>query len=163
MGLKVEFDADSVIATIAGVGRDASREAFNALKEGGKEIRDLAREYAPVDDGDLENAIVSEPVARETTVHVGIDPRATDELGRSVNGYGQMLHEMQTIGGGSVPAGMGLYGLGPKSQAKDGGRNVVGGKFLERAYQEKVREILRKTGIRVKRLINMGVRGGEGE
>ena len=163
MGLKVLFDADVVVATLEGVGKDASREAFAAMKEGAKEIRDLAREYAPVDDGDLENAIVAEAVPSKNEIYIGIDPRATDEHGRSVESYGTMLHELQTIGGGSLPAGLGLYGLGPKSQAKDAGRGIVGGKFLERAFTELARSIVKKAGFRVKRVLNGGIRGGEGE
>jgi hypothetical protein len=164
VGLKVEIDVDSVIATLEAVGRDATKEGFSAIKKGAKEVRDLARDYAPVDGGDLENAIVDQPIASENTVHVGIDPRATDELGRPVAGYGQTMHEFKAVGGGSLPRGLGLYGLGKRSQAKDAGRNIVGGKFLERAFNELKRKILKDTGLRVKRLIDRGVKGdGEGE
>jgi hypothetical protein len=152
MGMKVELDVDSIIATMEAIGKDATKAGVQALFEGGKEIQELAREYAPVDDGHLEQSIITMKVPSEYTVHVGIDPRALDEHGRPVNDYGMMMHEFQTIGGGSVPGGMGIYGLGPKSQAKDGGRGVVGGKFLERAFNELKRKVLQKTGITVKRI-----------
>jgi hypothetical protein len=55
------------------VGKDTTKAAQTAMKAGGKDIRDLARDYAPIDDGDLEKAIITQVDGK--TVFVGIDPR----------------------------------------------------------------------------------------
>jgi hypothetical protein len=158
MGLRVDFDIDSLIAQLDAVGKDTTKAAQNAMKAGGKDIRDLARDYAPIDDGDLEKAIVTQVDGK--TVFVGIDPRAVDEHGRPVVGYATLMHEYQAIGApGPLPKASGLYGLGKKSVAKDGGRGIVGGKFLERAFNELARKIVANAAFRVKRVF-IGVSGG---
>lgn len=148
MGLKVDFDVNSIIQTIRLVGRDANDAAYNVLKLEGREIRDLAREYAPIDEGDLEMAIITQPRKGENLVYVGLDPRRLDEHGRSVAAYGTLMHEFQGIGG----KGGAHFGLGPRSQRKDAGRGVVGGQFISRAVKERLKHVFSNALIAVKRV-----------
>lgn len=156
MGLKVNFDIASIIYKIEAVGRDATNAAFAALKQGGKDIRDTAREFAPVDDHDLEKAIKEQSTKAEKTVWIGIDPTAYDEHGKSVAEYGAKQHALLEIGGD----GRGTLRLGPKSRSKDAGRGIVGGGFMTRAFKHESKTILRKTAIKVKRVYSG--RGGGG-
>lgn len=161
MGLRVDFDINSLIAQLDAVGKDTTKAAQAAMKAGGKDIRDLARDYAPIDEGDLEKAIITQVSGK--TVFVGVDPRATDDRGASVAGYGLLMHEYQAIGvPGPLPKSSGLYGLGKKSVNKDGGRGRVGGKFLERAFSELAKKIVADAAFRVKRVFTR-ISGGEEE
>lgn len=144
MGLRVEFDSADIVAKLTAVGKDATNAAYGAIKEGGQEIRDQARAYAPVDEHDLEKAIVTQPVKDDLTVYIGIDPRATDERGVQIDFYGLMMHELL------APYGSGRFNLGPKSEAKGAG---VGGKFLQRAFDELLKPIVTKTAFAVKRIL----------
>lgn len=146
MGIKISMDTESIIQTMRGVGRDATDAAFAVLKDEGREIRDLAREYAPIDEGDLEAAIIMQSQKSENQVHVGIDPSAVDKRGVPINSYGAAMHELL------APFGAGLYNLGKRSSAKDAGRGKVGGKFLTRAFRERAGKILGKAAIKVKRI-----------
>lgn len=130
------------------IGDRSERMILKALREGANEIRDLAREYAPIDierpgdpGGDLEDAIVVDEdrggINRRTRVFVHVDPNAYDNRGVQVAIYGMLMHE------GLAPYGSGAFELGDRSRRKDGGRGMVGGKFLERAAAEKYDEIKR--------------------
>lgn len=138
MGIeRINFDVGAVAATIQQVGDRAIKHGIEVMRVEAQEIANLAREYAPVDEGDLERAIqVSDNEARDDrnrkTVSVGVDPTAPGSGGvaRALD-YAVKLHELQ------VPFGVGSIGLGPGSQQKDAGRGVVGGKFMERAVLER--------------------------
>jgi len=144
MGLKITMDP--IVANLEAVGRDATDAAYNELVKGAKEMRDLAREMAPVDHGDLEAAIVESHSKGDKAVAVGIDLNAVDEHGTQVAEYGLMQHE------GLAPYGSGFYHLGPKSTAKDAGRGIVGGKFIERAVDALKKRVLQSAVFAVKRI-----------
>ena len=155
MGLRTDFDIDVIVAKMRAVGKDASQAGFLAIKEGSIVMRNTARKYAPIDDGDLEKAIITENIPAEKTVYLGISQNTTDGKGVSVEKYGMIMHE------GLFPYGTGGAGyvgnptVNPptKSTIKDAGRGVVGGKFLERAYLENVRKIVERAGFLVKRVL----------
>jgi hypothetical protein len=89
-----------------------------------KAVQKLAIAYAPVDEGNLENAIKLSNENRRRTWTVYVDESMPDDTGRyTVGDYAMWLHE-------------GVYELGPKSQAKSGGGGKVGRKYLERAFQD---------------------------
>lgn len=110
----------------------STRDALKALEEGGKDIRDLARKMAPVDEGNLEKAIKVTPLKR-----VGINGRNIIQVyidesedipgrpGKTVGDYSEFTHE-------------GVYKLGEKSEAKQNsnGGIKVGRKYLEYAAEE---------------------------
>lgn len=146
MGLKVEMDSTSIIQTIKLVGKDTTDAVYDQLVIEGKEIRDLARDNAPVDDHDLEKAIIEQHSKEEKTVWVGIDPGAQDQYGKPINNYGAIQHEFLS------PYGAGSLQLGEKSQAKAAGGNRVGGKFLSRAFEERANGLMTRIGAVVKRI-----------
>lgn len=107
----------------------------------GDKIRDRAREYAPVDEGDLENAIIKETRLngpnRRSTVSIYVDVSRSAGV-HTVGSYALLMHESLAIGldrEEALARGY-LYGLGPKSKMKDAGRGIVGGKYLTRAVND---------------------------
>ncbi len=126
------------------VGNATDRAVMKALVEKGVELRDLARAGAPVDYGNLEQAIKLQHIgdlrgssgrflAGGGSVMVYIDnsmpaPSTPGEKGeRTVGDYAWYIHENQTPYG-PIP-------LGPKSQEKQDANPevVVGGGFMDRA------------------------------
>lgn len=99
-------------------GDAGTKAARRAMKRKGAEIRELAKTFAPIDTGDLEKAIfMRSKVLSGGGIHVEVNVRNLER------DYELHTHE-------------GDYNLGPKSDAKDGGRGVVGRKYLERAFDE---------------------------
>jgi hypothetical protein len=133
VGLKIE-GVDLLMRSLRQVQQRAVRGGADALREGGEEIAKLARDFAPIDDGDLTQAISAEEerdVNNRVSILIWVDPTVQDEHGKQVAEYGARMHE------GLAPYGSGAYNLGPNSRAKDGGRGIVGGKFIERALRIK--------------------------
>jgi hypothetical protein len=112
-----------VLSTLSAVDKRMTEAAQDEFNSGAMQIQAAARQFAPVDHGDLEAAIkVSDPVrsgsnAVSRTIYID-----TNGLTRTdVADYAPVMHE-------------GSYKLGPKSQAKAAALGVmVGPKFLTRA------------------------------
>ena len=114
------------------VGKRAMRGVSAVMQEEGMKIRDKAREYAPVDKGNLEDAIRCDidrnGLNGRTLVYVYVDmdyPAGAN--GKTVGDYAMIMHE------GLTPYGE--LNLGKYSQIK-AATFAVGGKFLERAIDE---------------------------
>jgi len=108
-----------------------SKKLLRHMRNSAIKIRDLAREFAPVDEGNLEEAIVVAEskegfMGRARAVEtVGVDP---SKLGEGYAKYGErydvLMHE-------------GVYNLGDASKAKaNSNGKKVGAKYLSRAWQE---------------------------
>lgn len=125
--------------------------SLRALRAMGQLIAEAARKNAPVDTGDLENAIVAiEERERnilgqfgQTTIRVGVDQtKLRLELHKGFD-YSIPMHEDPN------------YNLGPLSQAKQNAQgNTVGYKYLERALKDNEAEVRR----RVEKAIKEGIR-----
>mgnify|MGYP001037944824 CR=1 FL=1 len=141
MGLKVT----GISETKARIENDAERSSRAALREverGAKKIVERARRQAPVDEGNLENAIKilghdRGGLNRRKRIVVGVDGSmpVPERPGKTVGDYAGLMHEnLQPYG---------IFELGEKSRDKQ--RNnpdvIVGGKFLERAAQDLQQEI----------------------
>lgn len=120
----------SVVAKLALLQAEMPRRADGALKAGANMTVKLARSFAPVDKGDLEDAIVvlkqTKRILGKAEVTVGVDESrmVNDDPTKSVGEYAWLMHE-------------GTYNLGPKSEDKEMELGVeVGPKFLTRALQE---------------------------
>jgi len=108
----------------------SNAETSKALRKGATEIQKLARKYAPVDRGNLEDAIKVMGFEKRgrayASYHVGVDdshpvPERPDKV---VGDYALEMHESE-------------YELGPKSQEKAERLGVeVGPKYLERAMED---------------------------
>lgn len=142
MGVKVTglVDADNLLVAVE---TDTRRGAAREMVAAGRRIRDLARKMAPVDIGNLEDAIQMTPdsegpprdargrfVRVEVEVYVETSKPVPERPGKTVGDYAYEIHEHQTP--------MGPIPLGPHSQAKQASNSgiTVGGGFLERAADE---------------------------
>lgn len=130
---RVEGNLQGLIVRMEQAGEKAVRGISDTFQTNGELIRDAAIEYSPILTGALEHAI------KKNTEYTGINRRAVvtvyiDESG-PVGKYARLIHESLQ------PYGSGMLNLGKLSAEKDGGRGIVGGKFLQRAfrlYKEKV-------------------------
>lgn len=122
------------------------------------EMRNRAREMAPVDVGNLEKSIKyayrgtqgagGRFVKGGGSYEVFIDGSmpVPERDGKTVGDYAWEMHEHL--------APFGAYKLGPKSLQKDDGRGIVGGKFLERAGEEMRAKIRAELATVITRYIN---------
>jgi hypothetical protein len=129
--------ADELMVLLRQLGPKATDGIFQQMKVEAKTIRDTARSYAPIDHGNLEDAIKMEVLgggrdARgrfvRKAVSVFIDMEAEGHNGELISQYAYIMHEHLTP--------YGPLNLGKKSRAKDGGTGMVGGRFMERAADD---------------------------
>lgn len=128
---------------LAQVSETTKRRAVKKLHEKAVEIANLARKYAPIDEGNLEKAIKVFPetigerarneagqfVRQEVFVYVDLDMPVPERPGETVGKYAYTMHEHLTP--------FGPLNLGERSVEKQSGqREMVGGKYLERAMNE---------------------------
>jgi hypothetical protein len=117
---------------------NTKRRAFGAILEGAKEIQELAIKMAPIDKGNLEEAIKIDEggsgrdaatgrfTRKEVSVYVDMSMPVPDRPGKTVGDYAYEMHEHLTP--------VGPLQLGERSQEKQEGSSVVvGGGFMERA------------------------------
>lgn len=142
MGVKVS-GVEELIAQLSQIGKKADRGVADELRRGAEEIAQLAREQAPVDEGNLEDAIKAEEdrsgINGRIQTYVYVDSNHPAEDGKTVGDYAEFMHE-------------GSYQPGPLSVAKARGNGrIVGRKFLERAVDELKPEIVKRVASRLKR------------
>lgn len=130
MGLEIT-GVKSTLVNLRRTEQRTTKRLLRLMRDSAEDIRDLAREYAPVDEGNLEEAIeVAEGTERflgrtRNVELVGVNP---DKLGEGYQRYKYRydiaMHE-------------GSYNLGPLSQAKAAANGKqVGPKYLTRAWKE---------------------------
>ena len=134
MTMKVTGDAD-LIANFEEVRKRVIERATDAVVEGGKLVQRTAKDYSPLDRGNLENSIRrEEQITRDgANIVIGVDDNepVPEEPGKRVGDYATQMHE-------------GDYNLGPGSRAKANELGVeVGRKYVERALEDNADEILR--------------------
>lgn len=127
MGLRVR-GIDGIGARLENEARRASEGARFALKRGAENIRDLAKEYCPVDEENLEDSIMAEPrregINRRYVYDVFVDLSHKGTRAQTVEKYANFIHD-------------GNYKLGKKSEEKAAlSGKYVGRKFLEKAFEE---------------------------
>lgn len=128
-------------------GAKAVKGAFEQMSKEGEEIASLAKQMAPIDEGDLERAIRVRIVGggraqggqfarKEVIVEVNTNMRTRDGK-QSVGEYAYEIHEHQ------APFGT-KYRLGKRSLEKQAANPsvIVGGKYLERAVAEREKGLL---------------------
>lgn len=119
-------------------GDKTNQASLRVVRKSAKEIRDLARLYAPVDEGDLEESIrIIKEVRgdkRRLVQYIGVDP--------AYLGVGYQRYRFRY----DVEMHDGEYNLGPLSRIKDSvvGRGKVGRLYLKRAVDELSPEITEK-------------------
>ena len=107
----------------------AERLINDAMEEGAKEIAATAKNMAPVDEKNLENAIQVRNEGRRRKWAVYVDETAPDNTGKyTIGDYLDFIH-------------YGQYQLGEKSLAKNSGE-IVGPRFMDRAYNQEIRGVI---------------------
>lgn len=133
------------------IGDRAMRGVSTVMIDEGEKIKELAKSNAPVDEGNLEEAIKMEVdrggIHGRTRVSVYIDEAMEAGNNKVVGDYAILMHE------GLAPYGSGAYNLGVKSQAKAAGGGDVGGKFMERAIKEREPILMRRVYEIARRLL----------
>ena len=141
MGLRIEGEI-SVQQMLLRLDAEGSRRVVWRLYQHALKVRDLARKFAPVDLGNLEEAIKVRPerfvaardafgrfARQEIEVYVDESMPVPHGKNKTVGDYAYEIHEHL------YPYGS--WKLGKNSQAKQATQNeVVGGGFLERAAEE---------------------------
>jgi hypothetical protein len=133
---------------------NTKRRALGAIIEGAKQIQELAIKMAPIDHGNLEEAIKIEGAEggaardaetgrftrKEVTIYVDGDMPIPDRPGKTVGDYAYEIHEHLEP--------KGPWQLGERSQEKqDGSDVVVGGGYLERALDALKDKIINEVAI----------------
>lgn len=148
MGLRIT-GLSTVIANMRRTEEKVGAESLSALRNGADLLVKMARRNAPIDEGDLESAIVAIESRNRTAlgrfgatnIQVGVDPSLLDLESRKGFDYSIPMHES-------------TYNLGPLSEAKQAGQQeIVGPKYLERAMTELQDKIRQKVEEAIKRAI----------
>ena len=146
MGLKVK-GVRSTVRKLVRTGGKTNQRALIEVRKGAEDIKDLAVKMAPVDAGNLENAIKVDQGSERglngrkiVTVYVDESVSIPGRPGKTVGDYAVLMHE-------------GRYKLGKKSQDKDDNQQEkVGPKYIERAAEELADEITQKVETALKGL-----------
>lgn len=127
-------------------GATAARGVIEQMRKEARSIRDLARQMAPSDYGNLEAAITVKDegggrgtggrfLRKSIAVMIKMDMPVPERPGKVVGDYAWTMHEHLTP--------YGPYQLGEKSIDKQAGQQVmVGGKFLERAADQVSKDMI---------------------
>jgi hypothetical protein len=154
MGLKMTRSPEFMELQIEQIGERAMKGMSEVMRRHAIRIRDLARDYAPIKTGLLENAIDYDmvKVGRRNSYVVFIDLDATKTTGKEGNvtqlgDYAFLMEE------GLRPlARKGrVFNLGTLSRAKAATGKKVGGRFLARAVADGTRDVLGDAAKEVRR------------
>jgi hypothetical protein len=149
---------DNLAILLQQVGEKAVKGAIAAMRTEAETVAMYAREYAPIDHGNLEEAIkvretgggrngAGQFVRKSVEVYVDQDMPVPERPGKTVGDYAYEVHEHMEPAGGSMQRG-------EKSEAKDGGRNVVGGGYMTRAAADAEKHVVAAITAAVKLSIN---------
>ena len=142
--VKRNWNVDRLVDKMEQSMKNAVDGGLKVMQEEAATMRDLARSFAPHLHGHLEHAIRWRTSRTKKGVEVYVDLNAAAEDDKTVGDYAIRMHEQLS------PFGSGRYRLGPVSRAKDGGRGVVGGKFLDRAITARIGVLGRKMAARMR-------------
>lgn len=147
MGVKV-IGAASFAAKLRAAGAHGVPKVYDVLEKGAQDIQKRAKEYAPIDEGNLEDAIVivNNSTPGKPSFLVEVEDRPGENGGMSTLEYGLLMHE------GLYPGSRYKLGKRSKEKAKATGKRV-GGKFMSRAVRDFEKQILAK----VRKFIQKGV------
>lgn len=155
---------DQVRARIRNITEDSVKGAYTVMADEGEKVRQIAKQFAPVWTGALEESITLRKVKGEANryeIEIYLDPSYTSQ-GESVATYGPKMHTFLSPHASTGSYGMtaaedsddergGYYNLGPRSEAKDGGSGIVGGTFLMRALRSRAGVVGRRMAEAVRR------------
>ncbi len=139
---RVKCDVKRLSLNINQLGEKAVHHVSDIMRDEGHKIEELAREFAPIDEGNLEEAITYEEdrggINRRLRVRVFVDEDYPGSNGAAtVREYAMIMHERLY----NPETGDGEMKLGPMSREKAASGALVGGKYMERAYKERAESL----------------------
>jgi hypothetical protein len=163
MGLDIKFNPRQLELVMQQVGERAVKHMSDHMRDTAIRIRDLARDYAPVKTGLLEEnidyAVSATGINRRNVFVVYVDIDAVRKRGEgTLADYAWLMEENLHPYGRGLVNGRELY-LGPGSRKKRAGGKKVGGKFLARAIKDGMKDIStmeREAGAQVRRMLSGG-------
>jgi hypothetical protein len=137
---------ENLTVALEQVGVKAVAGAIVAMRKEAETVAEYAREYAPLDEGNLEKAIkvretgggrneLGQFARKGMEVYVDQSMPVPERPGKTVGDYAYEVHEHMEPTGGPKKRG-------PLSEQKDGGRNVVGGGYMTRAAKDAERHVM---------------------
>lgn len=142
MGLTMKYNAQQLEYLLNQVGERAVKGMSERMRKCAIRVRDLARDYAPIKTGLLEQSIDYKVIrdGRRNAYVVFIDLDASRFSGEGVLGdYAWVMHQQLHPYGRQI--GEKRYDLGRLSALKAGGGKRVGGRFLSRAIKDGTKEL----------------------
>ena len=143
MGLEVR-GISAVSSMLSNQHKKTNPRALDAMRGGAKEILELAKKQAPVDEGNLEDALELQEdrfglnTRTRITIFVNESKALPHRPDKTVGDYATRMHD-------------GQYNLGKDSLAKQRANGqVVGPKYLERAVQKLEKEIIQSVMLAIK-------------
>lgn len=157
MGMKMTSNPLMLERRLSQIGDRAARGVSAVMRRAAIRIRDLAREYAPVKSGLLENSIDYAVIRDENrrnsyVIFIDLDAVKASNKGiaKELGEYALLMHE------GLKPYGNGRYKLGALSAKKRAGGKKVGGRFLSRAAKDGLQDLLGEAAKEVRRVTSSG-------
>lgn len=135
---RLKMNKRALMFRITQVGERATKGLSTVMREEAEKLAELARDYAPVDEGNLEEAIQTKfdyegiNGRLRASVFIKMGMVVDRETGKRISHYAMAMHE------GLAPHGSGAFKLGPLSRQKAAGGKDVGGKFMERAAAQRI-------------------------
>lgn len=128
MAGRVYGSFEGVAAKLGQAGGRIRKSINDQMENEAKAVQRIAQQMVPVDEGNMGDAIVIRSENQRRDWIIEVDESQPDDTGRyTVGNYLAFLHE-------------GQYDLGPLSVAKQATSPYrVGNKFLERAFQQRMR------------------------
>jgi hypothetical protein len=153
---RVKFNAAQLEASLQNLADMAAKNASETLRKTAIRIRDLAREYAPVDTGLLESnieyaAFKDERRRNVFVVYINLD--AVNEKSHKDLGDYAWIMEEELHPFGRQKSRL-YFKLGKKSALKAASGRKVGGRFLSRAIQEGTKQMVAEATAAVSRTLS---------
>jgi len=157
--MSVSIEGINLGLLIEQVGDKVVRRAIDRMRVEGQKVAQKARDYAPVDEGNLEKAIkvsdtgggrndLGQFTRKSVVIYVDGDMPVPERPGKTVGDYAYDIHEhLEPVGPKK---------RGERSEQKDAGRNVVGGAFLTRAMNDSEKAVLNGVAAEIKDVLDAG-------
>lgn len=154
MPLNIRFNAAQLEVNMLQIGERAIKGMSSKMRLLAIKIRDLAREYAPVRTGTLEDSIdyMTIKVGGRNSYVIYIDLDRSRSVGSGQVGDYAFIMEEELHPYGRQK-GKRYYTLGSRSAAKVASGKKVGGRFLSRAVRDGTKDILETLAAEVHRVV----------
>lgn len=156
--MTLKFNFQQLEASIRNEAERASKTAAASMRKQAYKIRDLARGFAPIDQGELRDAIEVLTVRSANTKWrnvyvVYVDPdRVNGDAGKVVGDYAMLVERNMAPYGSGTLNGHGFH-ASAKSLASG---PEVGGRFMRRAVERAAKTMFQEVGADVRKVLGGG-------